>query len=225
MLVSLALHIAVVLLILAPWGSELYRVLSAGHQALTAGGGGGGGNREAYISLPASAPRPAAPVAPVTTAPPVVEQAPTPEPVQPVPVDTPVTQASAGPGNGEVGDSAGGTGPGAGGGTGGGIGPGTGTGTGPGEGGGAGGVGRGPLQKRWVIPPENSPKELRGKAIRVTFWVDAAGKVQKVDLDPEIRDRGYAKKFLEAMMNYEFRPAQGPDGLPVAGKTEITITL
>jgi hypothetical protein len=27
------------------------------------------------------------------------------------------------------------------------------------------------------------------------------------------------------MMNYEFRPARGPDGLPVAGKTEITITL
>ncbi|HEY7027339.1 MAG TPA: hypothetical protein VH438_07020 [Gemmatimonadales bacterium] len=225
MLVSLVLHIAVVLLILAPWGSELYRVLSAGHVALTSGGGGGGGNREAYISLPASAPRPSPPVAPVTTAPPVVQPTPSPEPVQPVPVDTPVTQASAGPANAEVGDSGGGTGPGAGGGTGGGIGPGNGTGTGPGEGGGAGGVGTGPQQKRWVIPPENSPKELRGKAIRVTFWVDAAGKVQKVELDPEIRDRGYAKKFLEAMMNYEFRPARGPDGLPVAGKTEITITL
>ncbi|HEU5155205.1 MAG TPA: hypothetical protein VFU03_10775 [Gemmatimonadales bacterium] len=225
MLVSLVLHVAVVLLILAPWGSELYRVLSAGHPALNAGGGGGGGNREAYISLPASAPRPSAPEAPVTTAPPVVQPTPIPEPVQPVPVDTPVTQASAGPANAVVGDSAGGTGPGAGGGTGGGIGPGTGTGTGPGAGGGVGGTGTGPQQKRWVIPPENSPKELRGKAIRVTFWVDAAGKVQKVELDPEIRDRGYAKKFLEAMMNYEFRPARDPAGLPVAGKTEITITL
>ena len=73
--------------------------------------------------------------------------------------------------------------------------------------------------------PGEQPQGASGKAIRVTFWVDAAGKVQKVDLDPEIRDRGYAKKFLEAMMNYEFRPARGPDGLPVAGKTEITITL
>lgn len=200
-------------------------MLSAGHQALTSGGGGGGGNREAYISLPASAPRPAAPAAPVTTAPPVVEPAPSPEPVQPVPVDTPVTQASAGPANAELGDSGGGTGPGAGGGTGGGIGPGTGTGTGPGEGGGAGGVGKGPQQKRIVIPPEKAPKELRGKVIRVTFWVNAAGKVQKVETDPEIRDRGYAKKFFEAMMKYEFEPAQGPDGLPVPGKTDMTIIL
>jgi periplasmic protein TonB len=225
MIVSLALHVAVVLLILVPWGSELFRVLSAGHPALNTGGGGGGGNREAYISLPASAPRPSAPVAPVTIAPPVVQPTPTPEPVQLIPVDTAVTQASAGPASAVVGDSAGGTGPGAGGGTGGGIGPGTGTGTGPGAGGGVGGTGTGPQQKRWVIPPENSPKELRGRAIRVTFWVDAAGKVQKVELDPEIRDRGYAKKFLEAMMNYEFRPARDPAGLPVAGKTEITITL
>jgi hypothetical protein len=151
---------------------------------------------------------------------------PSPEPVQPVPVDTPVTQPSTGEVNAVVGDSAGGTGAGTGGGTGGGVGPGTGPGTGPDVGGGgAGGAGTGPQQKRWVIPPENSPKELRGKAIRVTFWVDAAGKVQKVELDPEIRDRGYAKKFLEAMMNYEFRPARGPDGLPMPGKTEITITL
>jgi len=26
-------------------------------------------------------------------------------------------------------------------------------------------------------------------------------------------------------MKYEFKPAQGPDGLPVPGKTDMTITL
>ena len=79
--------------------------------------------------------------------------------------------------------------------------------------------------KRFVLLPENKPKELRGKAIRVTFWVDPAGKVEKVAFDPEIRDRGYAKKFLEAMLNYEFRPARGPDGAPVPGVTVITVTV
>jgi hypothetical protein len=59
----------------------------------------------------------------------------------------------------------------------------------------------------------------------VTFWVDVKGKVQKVEIDPEIRNGGYAKKFREAMMDYEFGPATGPDGLPVPGKITLTFTI
>jgi hypothetical protein len=66
------------------------------------------------------------------------------------------------------------------------------------------------------IPPDNPPKELRGAQIRVTFWVDEVGKAVRVVLDPPIRDRKYAEKFTETMLNYKFRPALGPDGHPVA---------
>ena len=66
------------------------------------------------------------------------------------------------------------------------------------------------------IPPDNPPRELRGAQIRVTFWVDEVGKAVRVALDPPIRDRKYAEKFTETMLNYRFHPALGPDGRPVA---------
>jgi hypothetical protein len=225
---SLLLHVVVVLLLLIPLRRDFARVLSSGDPSRRGGGGGGGGaGRVAYITLPApaaSAPAAIAVTAPRETPPPVPilppatppAEIPPPAPAQETPAPAvqvaAVTPDSAGGGTGP------GQGGGAGGGTGGGIGPGTGPGTGPGSGPGAGegGSGRAPELRHMPIPPDNPPKELRGAQIRVTFWVDEVGKAVRVALDPPIRDRKYAEKFTETMLNYKFRPALGPDGRPVA---------
>jgi hypothetical protein len=67
-----------------------------------------------------------------------------------------------------------------------------------------------------VLPPENAPKELRGVALHVTFWIDETGKAVRVSVDPPIRDSKFAEKFTETMLSYRFRPALGPDGTPIA---------
>jgi hypothetical protein len=46
-----------------------------------------------------------------------------------------------------------------------------------------------------------------------------------VEVAPEIRDRGYAKKFLDVMRKYQFRPARTPDGTAVRGVAIIVVTL
>jgi TonB family protein len=100
---------------------------------------------------------------------------------------------------------------------------GTGAGTGPGT-----GTGRGtaPEPKQIIMPPpEDRPGELRGVSLQVTFEVDATGRVERVQVEPEIRDRGYAKKFLEVMRKYQFRPARDPGGAPVPGVAVIVVTL
>ena len=42
---------------------------------------------------------------------------------------------------------------------------------------------------------------------------------------PEPEDRGFARKLEEVMRNYRFRPARGPDGLPVAGTITVDLTF
>jgi len=51
------------------------------------------------------------------------------------------------------------------------------------------------------------------------------GRVVEVSFDPEPDDRGFAKKLKEVMRSYRFRPARGPDGLPTAGSTVVTLTF
>jgi protein TonB len=145
----------------------------------------------------------------------------------------PATAAPVAPSAAALNDSAagaGGAGPGegggAGGGTGGGFGPGTGTGVGPGTGTGRGegGAARPPMLRHQVIPPENPPKELRGVDLTVTFWVTERGNVVRVEVTPPIRDRKFAAKFEESMMQYRFRPGLGPDGKPVASLATHTVT-
>ena len=230
------MHGVVILLVLFPAGRELARALGPGLADRPPGGGGGAGG--AYISLPAySAPR-------------VPEAAPTPKPVTPppepppvvpkevplVPVDTirpepmvaPDSTAARGPGDSV---SQGPPGAGTGGGTGGGVGPGAGPGTGPGSGPGTGGGGVGasgvpPQSRQMIVPPvDDRPKELKGLVVDVTFWVDAQGAVQRVEMDPAIPDRKYADKFREVMKKYRFTPARSPTGAAVPGTTTITVTL
>lgn len=209
---SIVLHLAIVLLLLIPLRHDFARVLLAGDPVVNPTDGGGG--RPAYITLPA--PLASARAAVVVTAPPVTLVVPTPTPPQEIPPPVPVEQVAVLEPAAATGstDSAAGGEAGDGGGTGGGLGPGSGPGHGPGSG--EGGAGRPPQLRHQVIPPDNPPKELRGVELRVTFWVDEAGKVVRVAVDPRIQDRKFAQRFTESMLSYRFRPALGPGGLPIA---------
>lgn len=235
---SLLLHLAIGILLLWRIQEDFARVLDAGNRGDgPRGGGGGGAGRVAYITLPApaaSAPKAVAvetpreepkpvPVTPTPTPPPVV-----PPPVQeqpPVTTTAPATSATPSP------DSVAGRGPGQGGGegggTGGGSGPGTGTGRGPGNGtgGGEGGTGKAARPRYELIPPTDPPREFRGKTFKVTFSIDADGKVRKVTFEPELPKGKYASQLKETLEGNRFYPARGPDGSPVPGTWEYELTL
>ena len=232
---SLVLHgLLVVLLVLhgeRPWS----RTASAGDPTLAPGAtaGGGGGRRVAYITLP-SIPRVESPPRFAVTAPvPPQKMVPTPPPdpipaerVIPEPADTTAvavsgdtaasTDAETGPGNAEGAGSGNTAGIGGGAGAGGGTGPG---------GGGEGGTLRPPEPRDMAFPFDAPPKELRGVSLNVTFWVRADGRVERYVVEPEIKDRNYAKKFDEVMRAFRFTPARSPDGTHVAGTTRISFTL
>jgi len=59
----------------------------------------------------------------------------------------------------------------------------------------------------------------------VTFWVRVDGRVERYQVDPEINDRDYARKFDEVMRAFRFTPARAPDGTRVSGTTTVTFTL
>lgn len=113
-----------------------------------------------------------------------------------------------------------GRGRGAGGGAGRGLGPGSGSGTG-----GSGGEVFPPQARYSILPPLPRPGSVRGKTFRVHFWVDAAGRVTRVDVSPPIADGEYRRQFVALMYQYTFAPALKPDGTPVAGEMVLTITL
>jgi TonB family protein len=76
------------------------------------------------------------------------------------------------------------------------------------------------------MPPiDNIPRPLRGKSVEVTFYIDTQGNVTDLSVAPPIADRGYARKFDEAMRIYRFRPARDADDRVVAGVTTITVTF
>ena len=149
-----------------------------------------------------------------------------PEPADTLPAvasaDTAATTGAAAEGTGP-GDR-GGSGNGAGGGEGPGIGPGSGDGSGHGAGG-EGGVIRPPELRDLAFPFENPPKELRGASLDVTFWVRVDGRVERYEVEPEISDRDYARKFDEVIRAFRFTPARAPDGTRIAGTTRVTFTL
>ncbi|HEV7366963.1 MAG TPA: hypothetical protein VGN76_14035 [Gemmatimonadales bacterium] len=226
---SLLLH-GVVLGLMVGYGERLWRRTLAPGDAVLFGGrpsaAGGGGNRVAYITLP-SLPEPAATRVP-KVAPPVphpqlvVPPAPQPEQpkaVTPQPVNTVAAPPAAAPG-----DS--GTGKGTGSATAPGEGQGRGTGTSAGQGpGGPGAKVRPPEPRDMAFPFDTPPKELRGVSLNVTFWVQVDGKVERYTVEPEIKDREYAKKFDEVMRAFRFTPARAPDGTRVPGTTRISFTL
>lgn len=108
------------------------------------------------------------------------------------------------------------------------MGPGAGGGTGAGAGPGAGGERgtiRPPELRDLAFPFDNPPKELRGASLEVTFWVRLDGRVERYEVNPEIDDREYARKFDEVVRAFRFTPARAPDGTRVAGTTTVTFTL
>jgi outer membrane biosynthesis protein TonB len=229
---SLVLH-GLVLGLLVRQGERLWSgSLAPGDRALSGhdSGGGGGGNRVAYITLP-SIPEPESPpsvrvTAPVPPPPSVHTPAPQPAPEPPLsaPVDTAPGVADAGQMD-EATDTSAGTGGGAGTGRAGGAG---GAGT-AGEGGtsgqGGGGTLRPPEPRELPLPYDTPPKELRGASLRVTFWVRVDGRVERYRVEPEIKDRDYARKFDEVMRAFRFTPARAPDGSSVAGVATISFIL
>ena len=50
-------------------------------------------------------------------------------------------------------------------------------------------------------------------------------RVADIDVVPPIPDRGYARKFDEAMRGYRFRPARDADGVAVAGILKVEVTI
>lgn len=198
---------------------------------LPGGGGGGGTGGSGFVTIlpPPPPPPPAvtevAPTVVPTEIPPVeAEPVVDPAPVPPPPAPTP---PAGNPGGTQ------GTGGGSGGGEGTGTGPGQGSGVGPGSGGGSGGGtggggqrGRPPESRALILPPiDNIPRALRGRSVEVTFHIDATGVVTALEVVPPIADRGYARKFDEAMRGYRFRPARDADDRAVAGILVMTVNF
>jgi hypothetical protein len=59
----------------------------------------------------------------------------------------------------------------------------------------------------------------------VEFWVDASGRVTRVDVRPEIEDADYRRRFLDRMRQFQFNPARTLEGQPVNGRLIIRIAL
>ena len=193
------------------------------------GGGGGGTGGAGFVALVPPPPPPPPEVIDVPVVTPQVIPEPIPEPEVPPPITPPPpAPAPTGAATGTTG-----TGGGTGGGAGTGTGPGTGSGVGPGSGGGTGGGtggggarGRPPEPRTLIIPPlDNPPRALRGDSVVVTFYIDAMGQVTDLVVSPPIADRGFARKFDEAMRSYRFRPARDAEGRIVAGVLPVTITF
>ena len=239
LLVSLAVHGALILLLVRSGERVWSRTLAPGDPALAPGGGGGGGGggpRVAYITLP-PIPEPVAPRQTTITAPvvrPRVEPKPIPTPTPPQAGGRGPRSSAAAHGFGPTrrrGERAGprerdGSGHRAGrrwrsrrrcrAGYRARDGPGTGPGTG---GGGAGGAIRPPELRDLAFPFDTPPKELRGASLAVTFWVRVDGRVERYEVEPAIADRDYARKFDEVIRAFRFTPARAPDGTTVAGTT------
>lgn len=192
------------------------------------GGGGGGGSMPVYIGR---VPTQTAP--PETPPVPVVRPVQPPEPVPPPPLREAVVPEVAAPAPQMASTSAGvgEAGAGEGGGRGEGRGTGTGSGTGPGSGTGAGGgSGDGgpvsaPVWRSGALPFDSPPKSLRGRTVRVTFFVRADGRVEKLETDPPLDDRDYAVRFDETLRDFRFLPARTMAGVAVAAKTVLTFEL
>ena len=82
-----------------------------------------------------------------------------------------------------------------------------------------------PPEPKFIIVPADRPGSVRGMEFRVHFWVDRRGRVTKVEVDPDIEDAAYRRKFLNQMFQFQFAPARTLDGRAVDGHIIIPITL
>lgn len=215
---SLLAHLAVAVLVL--WRGAALLEGGGGGTGPRGGGGGEGGGRPVvtWFTLPtASAPLALdMPPAPVVTVPivalpdPVKIEVPSLDPTLVLP---PAAAAPAGTTTGTT--SGPGQGPGSGGGQGTGSGPGSGSDAGPGSGGEAGYI-LADVQGL-VTPPDCAHGEFL-----VRFWVEADGRVSRVDVTPLPKDAGCRREMQARMTAYKFRPATR-NGQPVASVFPIRL--
>jgi len=242
---ALALHVLLVLLVLAPTlmvGRELLDYTQRGAGGPGPVGGGGGGNqsfpgrikyvpeRVDFMKLETKAPVLKEVVVkpkPEEIKPPPPPPPPTPDPPTPtrdsataaaVRVDSTSMQVGAGRGTGN--DPTGGTGPGRGGGEGSGIGKGRGSATGPGTGGGDGTV-YPPTVVALPILPLPIPGKVRPYKMVAQFEVDSVGNATLLGFNPS-RDSGYNRRIREMLLEIRFRPAVTIDGRPVKAIAVVT---
>ena len=231
--ISAALHVLLIAFVVWQQATDESADAGAGLPGLAGGGGGGGGPRITYIAL---SPPPAA----AASTPAVIPPPPQPMllPVQEVreisPVEARVTVdvpsnirpiqlartigAGAGIGGGR------GAGTGSGGGVGSGQGTGMGSGVGPGSGGDDGAIFP-PTVRYTFLPPLPRPNSVQGRTFRVRFAVSAEGRVTDVEIEPNIGDGDYRKKFTGTMFRFRFSPATLRDGTAVAGTAILSFTL
>ncbi|MGQ0648066.1 MAG: hypothetical protein ACT4P7_10875 [Gemmatimonadaceae bacterium] len=244
-LASLALHLFLIILAVAPplWLSHSIDATQqqgpSGDGRMGGGGGGSGGDwkRESlrYFAIP-EASKPAAAV-PDPIPPPKPEEVKPPEPPTPVPKEEPpkpvevdTTRASNGAaaaadsgrpaGTGK--DGTAGNGPGTGGGVGSGVGPGRGSGTGPGTGAGN--------DDSMVFPPTvvalpilplPVPNKVRPYKLVAYFEVDTLGNAKLLAFNPS-NDGGYNRRIREMLGEIRFRPAVRGNGRPVLDTAIVT---
>jgi protein TonB len=232
-----AVHVLAIGLLLVSWTHRYELSMGEGVGPAGGGGGGGGGRSIQYVQLPPRSaygaqrarPAPAAPKQEIQLPTPQVQQAEEPvQPTTPQPVELalPTVDPNSSSARLALGSGSGtGVGPGSGSGSGGGIGSGRGTGVGSGVGPGTGGEGvakYAPEPRAVIYPFEEPPAAMRGKQYRIRFWVDARGKITKIEIEPEIQDKKFREKLLERVGSWSFYPARTAEGRPVNGQFEIT---
>jgi protein TonB len=227
--VSVLLHSLLVLLIVGAETGFFENVFGTGGGPGPAGGGGGGGaERITYVELPTYEPTALAAPRPSATEQlrfnpeqPSVRQIPLPELRLNLqrPTQTIARVSAVGSDRGTGGGP--GRGPGSGGGRGTGLGTGIGSHVGPGTGDNQPYV-YAPEPRSITFPIVTVPRQLRGQELTIHFWVDARGRVTKVEVEPPIRDRAYRDALRETLLGWSFYPARTASGAAVAGEMEIT---
>ena len=229
MVVSFFLHALLLLLIVGVETGIFAEIFGTGGGEGPAGGGGGGGaERVTYLELPAyvssalSQPRPTSRnEIRFNAEQPSVRQIPVPE--RKLSMKWPGALMEAVSSLGSDRGTGGGAGEGAG--SGGGVGTGLGTGRGSHVGPGVGG------NQTYVIAPKprsmpdpivTVPGALRGQELTIHFWVDARGRVTRIEVDPPIRDRAYRDALNEMLLGWVFYPARTASGAQVPGEMELT---
>jgi protein TonB len=247
-LISIALHVLLVALLLAPpfFVAREIDARSEGAGGPGPAGGGGGGTRGTggdpiarerlqYLQV-APAPTPAKvakpepkPVTPV----PKVEP-PKPEPTTKAPPVVPPPELSlaqtatgtidpskvVGTGGGTGNDGTAGSGPGSGGGVGSGVGTGRGSGNGPGTGGGDAEI-YPPTVVALTILPIPVPAKVRPYTLVAYFDVDTLGHATLLSFNPS-KDGNYNRRIREMLAEIRFRPAVRRDGRPVRDTARIS---
>ncbi len=216
-LLSAALHVAVVLLLI--WSGT--RLVLAGRSPGSDQGPGGGGGGGRALLMYVTATQPAVPAPPTQVTVPVLAAVVI--PVTQIRLPEVSLQQLGGVGSGFGSGQGSGMGPGAGTGSGGGTGSGHGTGVGPDSGGGSSFYP--PSPQTVLIPPQHVPRALRGRVITATFDITVRGEVTRVSLDPMPTDSLFAAEFVGKLRQYTFTPARNVDGRPVAARLSVAFTL